>query len=352
MRIPLLLLFLCPLYVSAQYRPIYSPTARPTYSAPIRTFTPTPYQQQQAQQQQAHQNFQRMQAQQTQQMQSQQFYNNQRQASLRQQQMQQQLLLRHPLTPEQLEKQQAHQQEAEVQATDYLARFAEDQRNLRLAQPAADARQAAAQQQEDARKLTLATVKAYREVFLPGQMSAVMQARVLSSKSQTSWQAVHQDLLDKAWWSKQDAAQVNTQLAVHARTLATLTTDLLGFDIPSLPAAPAPLSVSALDAQLATDSFDQATATQLMRDAAQAEKRLEGKRLAQAVQAFTLLTAQPPTQDLKARQKAVQKSLRTVDKELQRYYAYAGNSRRLYQTQQAILASTAKYLAKNKKQAS
>ena len=159
------------------------------------------------------QSFQRQQAQQMQQMQ-QQFcnnQNNQRQASLRQQQMQQQLLLRHPLTPEQLEKQQAHQQEAEAQATDYLAHFAEDQRNLRLAHPAADAQQAAAEQQEDARELTTATVKAYREVFLPAQVLAVMQARALSPKSQRSWQAVHQDLLDKAWWGKQDAAQANSQ---------------------------------------------------------------------------------------------------------------------------------------------
>ena len=349
MRIPLLLLLVCPLYVSAQYRPIYSPTARPTYSAPIRTFTPTPYQQQQAQQQQAHQNFQRMQTQQMQQMQMHTFANNQRQASLRQQQMQQQLLMRYPLTPEQLEKQQAHQQEAETQATDYLARLADDQRQQRQAHPAADAQQAAAQQQEDARRLTVATVKAYREVFLPGQVAAVMQARALSPKSHQTWQAVHQNLRDKTWWSRPDAAQANAELAAHARTLATLTTDLLGFAPAALPPVPAPLSVSALDAQLAANAFDLATATQLMRDAAQAEKRLEGERLAQAVQAFGVLAAQPPTADAKARQKAVQKSLRAVDKELQRYYAYAGNSRRLYQTQNAILASTATYLAKDKK---
>lgn len=344
MRIPLLLLCLCPLYVAAQYRPMYSPTARPSYSAPIRTFTPTPLQVQQAHQQQTHQNFQRMQTQQMQQM----LYNNQRQASLRQQQLQQQQILRHPLTPEQLEKQQAQQQQAEVQATDYLARFAEDQRSLRLAHPAADAQQAAAQQQEDARKLTTASVKAYREVFLPGQMLAVMQARVLSPKGKQSWQAVRQDLLDNAWWSKQDAAQANSQLAAHSRTLTALSTDLLGFDIASPPPVPAPLAASALDAQLAANAFDQATATQLMRDAAQAEKRIEGERLAQAVQAFGVLAAQPLSPDLKARQNDVKKSLRYVDKELQRYYAYAGNSRRLYQTQRAILASTATYLAKNK----
>ena len=166
-------------------------------------------QMQQQTQQIGQQSFQRQQAQQMQIMQQQQFYNNQRQASLRQQQMQQ--MLRYPLPPEQLEKQQAHQQEAEAQATDYLAHFAEDQRNLRLAHPAADAQQAAAEQQEDARKLTTATVKAYREVFLPGQVLAVMQARALSPKSQRSWQAVHQDLLDKAWWGKQDAAQANSQ---------------------------------------------------------------------------------------------------------------------------------------------
>jgi hypothetical protein len=305
---------------------------------------------QQQSQQLAHQNFQRMQAQQMQQMQQQQFSNNQRQNSLRQQQMQQQFLMRHPLTPEQFEKQQAKQQEAEQKATESLARLAADQRDQRLAYPTADAQLAAAQQQEDARKLTAATVKAYREVFLPGQVFAVMQARSLSSKGQNDLQAIRQDLLDKAWWSKQDAAQVNSQLAAHGRALTTLTTDLLGFDIASPPPAPAPLSVSALDAQLAADTFDQATATQLMRDAAQAEKRLEGERLAQAVQAFNMLTtAQPQTQELKQRQKDVKKSLGNVDKELQRYYASAGNSRRLYQTQQAILASTATYLAKNKK---
>jgi hypothetical protein len=350
MKHPLLLLLLLPLTAFAQVRPSYS-APRPTYSAPIRTFAPTPYQVQQRTQQQAHQNFQQMQAQQTQRQQ--QYYYSQ-QNSLRQQQMQQQLLLRRPLTPQQMEEQQARQQEAEQQATDYLARFAEDQRSQRLAHPAADAQQAAMQQQADARELTAVSIKAYREVFLPGQVRAVMQARALSPKAQTNFQAIHQDLEDDAWWNKQDAAQVNAKLAAHGQALAALTTDLLGFDIASLPPAPAAFSVSALDAQLATGRFDQATATQLMRDAAQAEKRLEGERLARAVQAFKALTAtpgatgQPLAPGPKQQQKAVRKSLRTVDKELQRYYAQAGSSRRLYQTQHAILASTTTYLKQEK----
>ena len=354
MKHPVLLLLLLPLHAFAQYRPSYS-APRPTYSAPIRTFTPTPYQVQQQGQQQAHQNFQRMQTQQTQQMQQQQLYNQQyaaQQQRFQQQQMQQQLLMRHPLTPQQVEAQQAQQLEAEQQATDYLARYAEDLRSQRLAHPAADAQQAAAQQQADARQITTVSVKSCREVFLPGQVRAVMQARTLSPKAQTNFQAIYQEVLDDAWWGRQDAAQVNAKLAAHGQALAALTTDLLGFDIASPPPAPAPLSVSALDAQLAANTFDQATATQLMRDAAQAEKRLEGVRLAQAVQAFSGLTipaaGQPVAQDLKQRQKDVKKSLRNVDKELQRYYAQAGTSRRLYQTQHAILTSTATYLAKNK----
>ena len=351
MKHPLLLLLLLPLPAFAQMRPSYSaPRPAPTYSAPVRTFTPSPYQVQQQGQQQAHQNFQRMQAQQTQQAQQ---YFNQQQAAQRQRILQQQqLLMRHPLTTEQLEKQQAQQQEAEQKATESLARLAADQQSQRLAHPAPDAQQAAAQQQEDAKKLTAATVKAYQEVFLPGQVLAVMQARALSPKAQANVQAIHKDLLDKSWWNKQEAAQVNSQLAAHAHTLATLTTDLLGFDIASPPPAPAPLSVSALDAQLATNTFDQATVTQLLRDAAQAEKRLEGERLAQAVQAFSVLTTpatgQPVAQNLKQRKKDVTKSLRNVDKEFQRYYAKAGSSRRLYQTQTAIMASTSTYL-KDKK---
>ena len=348
MRIPLLAFFLCPLAVAAQYRPMYSPTARPTYSAPVRTFTPTPYQQQQAQQQQAHQNFQRMQAQQMQQLQMQTFANNQRQATLRQQQLQQQLLLQHPPTPEQLEKQLAQQRENEAQATDYLAHLADDQRQQRLAHPAADAQQAAAQQQQDARQLAVATVKAYRDVFLPGQTFTLLQGRALSPKGQGELQAIGKNLQANAWWSKPDAALLNTQLQAHGRTLTALFTDLLGFDVASPPPAPAPLSTSAIDAQLAANIFDQATATQLLREAAQAEKRLESEQLTQAVQAFTALATQPAPADAKQRQKQVQKSLRNVENELRRYYANLGSSRRLYQTQQAILASTSAYLKKNK----
>ena len=348
MKHPLLLLLFLPLHVFAQYRPSYSPP-RPSYTpAPIRP-GPSPSQMQQQSQQQAHQNFQRMQAQQTQQMQSA-ALRNQQQAIVRQ--SQQRPLLRQSLTPQQLEQQQAQQHEAEEQATDYLARFAQDQRSLRLAHPAADAQQAAAQQQEDAKQLTAVTVKTYREVFLPGQMTTALQALTLSTKGQQDLQNINKDLLDNAWWSKQEAASLNGKIAAHSNALAVLTAELLGFDIASPPPAPAP--VSSLDNMLAKDSFDQLAAAQIIREATAAEKVIAGDRLAKAVTEFKnlgILTASRPElqNDPTKLRNEVKASLRKVNKEMQRYNARVGMSGRLYNAQKAMLKSTAAYLAKNGK---
>ena len=350
MKHPILLLLLLPLQAFAQYRPSYSPP-RPSYTpAPVRP-GPSPSQMQHQSQQLAHQNFQRQQAQQMQNMQST-GLRNQQAASLRQQQYQQQLqqqrlMLLQPLTPQQLEQQQARQREAEDQATDYLARFAQDQQSLRLAHPATDAAQAAAQQQQDARQLTAATVKAYREVFLPGQMTAALQSLSLSAKGQQALQSINHDLLDKAWWSKQEPTALNGKIAAHGNALAALTGELLGFDLASPPPPPAPAPTNPLDNMLARDSFDPLVAAQLLREAAAAEKVLVGDRLAKAVTEFKNLsnntTARPELQS------EVKASLRKVNKEMQRYSARVGTSGRLYTAQKTVLKSTAGYLAKNGK---
>lgn len=62
---------------------------------------------------------------------------------------------------------QAKQQKQEQDATESLARLAQEQR--RQEHPAKNPQQAAAQQKADDKQLTLLAVKNYRDVFLPGQ---------------------------------------------------------------------------------------------------------------------------------------------------------------------------------------
>lgn len=339
MKKPLLLFLLLPFSAFAQYRP--------TYSAPIRTFTPTPYQAQQAQQQQAHQNFQRMQAQQMQQMQ-QQMFRNQQQAITRQQQ----LIMRPQPTPQQLEEAQALQEKAEQKANDQLAQLAAEQQRQQLEHPAADAQQAAARQQADAQKLNALAVKNYRTVFLPWQVSKALQARGLSAKSHQDLLTINKNLSHNSWWKKQEPAQLNQQVADYGKTLASLTADLLGFDL-ATPPAPAPPAATTIDDLLAKPNFDQAAATQLIGETAQAEKIAAGDKLAKAVLEFNKLAAAAPAPeaqpDATKRRDEVKAGLRKVNQELQRYYAELGSSRKLYDLQKSMLKATSGYLAKNEK---
>ncbi|MFD2718358.1 hypothetical protein ACFST9_06505 [Hymenobacter monticola] len=353
MKKPLPLFLLLPLSAFAQYRPIYSPTARPTYSAPIRTFTPTPHQQSQVQQQQAYQHREQMrtqqlqQAQQMQLMQQQQLFRSQQMAMTRQQQ----LILRPQPTPQQLEEAQALQDKAEQKANDQLAQLAAEQQRQRQEHPTADAQQATVQQQADAQKLNALAVKNYREVFLPWQVGKALQARGLSAKGQQDLQAINKNLSRNGWWKKQEPAQLNQQVADYGKTLTSLTADLLGFDL-ATPPAPAPPSANTIDDLLAKPSFDQAAATQLIRETAQAEKIAAGVQLAKAVLAFNQLAATPSAEaqsDARKRRDEVKAGLRKVNQELQRYYAEMGSSRKLYDLQKSMLKATSGYLAKNGK---
>jgi hypothetical protein len=348
-KFPLPLLLLLPLHAAfAQMRP--------TYSAPRPGYTPAPlyhpstssstYRAQQQSQQQAHQTFQRMQSQQSQQMQ-QHYYGNS-QHSLTRQQIS---VLHRPMSSEQIAKAQAQQQEAEQKATEQLTQLTQQQERRRQEHPAVDAQQATAQQQADAKQLTVLTVKTYRETFLPGQLLSALQSLSLSNKAKQDLQAVNHDLLDNDWWSK-EAAQAPAKVVAHGNTLAALTTDLLGFDLASPPASPPSVAVTALDEMLAKDTFDRLTAAQLLQRAAQAEKRLAGIQLAQAVKEFQDLgskvaASQGTPQDSKKQRNEVKKSLQRVNKELMRYDMQVGNSGSLSQVHKAILKSTGDYLDKN-----
>ena len=350
-RLPLLLLLLIPVHTFAQYRPIHSPTPpRPLYTpAPVRP-GPTHYQQQQYSQQYARQTFQRMQAQQMQNMQMHQYVNRQQQALAARNQ--QAVLMRRYPTSQQLETTQALQQKSEQEASEKLAQLAQEQQRKRQEAPASDPQQAAAQQQEDDKQLNLLTVANYNEVFLPGQVYNALQARRLSPQAHKNLQNINQDLLSNAWWSKQDAAQLNGKIAAHGSALTALATDLLGYDLASPPAAPAPPSVSRLDEQLANHTFDQQAATQLIREAALAEKLLAGDRLSKAVRDFNTLAATAAASpalpvDSKKLRNDVKASLRQVNTELQRFDTQLARSRKIAEAQGAILATTYKYLAAN-----
>jgi hypothetical protein len=288
-----------------------------------------------------------MQSQQVQQMQQQYYYRNSQHALTRQQIA----VLHHPMSPEQLAKVQARQQEAESKATEQLAQLTQQQERRRQEHPAIDAQQATAQQQADAKQLATLTVKTYRETFLPGQMLNALQSLSLSNKAQQDIQAINHDLLDNDWWSK-EAAQAPVKVAAYGNTLATLTTDLLGFDLASPSSPPSPVAVTALDEMLAKDTFDRLAAAQLIQTATQAEKRLAGAQLAQAVKEFqdlgTKITAsQGESQDLKKQRNEVKRSLQRVNRELLRYDMQVGNSGSLSQLHKAILKSTGDYLDKN-----
>jgi len=349
--LPLLLLLALPAVAVAQYRPMYMPS-RPSYTP---SYSPSPvnkmltgptsnYRVQQQQQQQTHQNFQRMQEQQRQQMQ-QQYDRNQQQYWARQQ-----VMLHRLPSPKQLAQLQVQQQQAEQRASEQLAQLAQEQQRRRQEHPATNGQEAETQQKEDARQLTRLAVKNYQEVFLPGQMRSALQSLALAPTAQQNLQAINNELLSNAWWRQQDAAQVQEKVAAYGKTLAGLTTELLGFSAPELPSPPAPFSASPLQEMLASGKFEQTAAAQLIREAALADKRLEGEPLAQAIKNFTEVGARggaaPATpQDQKQQRDEVKKSLRRVNQELQGYYARVARPSRLRAAQKAIIQATDGYLA-------
>lgn len=349
MKFTLPLLLLLPLHaVFAQMRPTYS-APRPGYSPPplYHPGTSIPaYRAMPQPQSQSKPAYQQIQSQLLRQAQQQPYSSSQyflaRQQTAR---------LHRPMSAEQLAKVRAQQQEAESKATEQLAQLVQQQERRRQEHPAADAQQATTQQQADAKQLATLTVKAYRETFLPGQLLSALQAQSLSSKGQQDLQAINHDLLDNDWWSK-EAAQAPAKVAAYGNTLATLTTELLGFDLASPQPAPAPVAITALDELLAKDTFDRIAAGKLIQTAAQADKRLAGARLAQAVRDFQDLgtrvaTNQGATQELKKQRNEVKKSLQHVNRELMRYSLQVGNSGSLAQVHKALLKATGDYLDKN-----
>ncbi|MDO7874100.1 hypothetical protein Q5H93_05095 [Hymenobacter sp. ASUV-10] len=362
MKHSLLLLLLLPLSAVAQYRPMNSPTpTRPLYTpAPNNSYLNNSLQAQRQSQQQAHQQFQKQQAQQMQMAQSyHQMTQQQHQARMQQMQQsqmmwqmaaRQQQALQRRRSLQQLAADQNLQRLAEQKATEQVAQLSETQQRKRLEQPAADAQQAAAQQKEDARQLTRLTVKNYQDVFLPGQITSALQAQTLPLKGLEDLHNISQELQSSSWWSQQDGPQLRGKLVAHSNALATLTGELLGYDLAGATPVPAPFAIGRLDEMLANDTFDQATATQLIGAAAQADKLAAGAQLAEAVRAFNALAARAvanPASDQKALRSEVKAAVRSIDKEMQSYNNRVVASTQLYEAYKGTLKLTAAYLAKN-----
>lgn len=363
MKHSLLLFLFLPLSVFAQYRPINSPTpTRPLYTpAPNNSYLNNSLQAQRQTQQQAHQQFQKQQAQQMQMAQNyHQMNQQQHQARMQHMQQQTQMMWQHMAVQQQammrrqslqqLEADRGLQRLAEQKATEQVAQLSQEQQRKRLEQPAADAQQVAAQQKEDARQLTLLTVKNYQEVFLPGQVTNALQAQTLPLKGLEDVHNISQELQSSSWWSQQDAPQLRGKLVAHSNALAALTGELLGYDLAAAAPVPAPFAIGRLDEVLANDTFDQAMATQLIGAAAQADKLAAGTQLAEAVRAFNALAAKSvasPTSDQKTLRNEVKAAVRSIDKEMQGYNNRVAASTHLYEAYKAIQKSTAAYLAKN-----
>lgn len=258
-----------------------------------------------------------------------------------------------PLTKKSQLEAQVQQEKFETEANEKLAQLAQQQQSQRAQHPAANPQQAALQQKKDEKQLTRLAVKNFREVFLPGQVSNAVQAQQLSLEAQQQLGTLNQNLTDKAWWKKQEGAQLPGKIKVYSDSLTLLAASLLGFDLASPPPMPAPFSVSSLNALLATDKFDQNAATQLVREAALTEKLIAGEQLVKAVNEFSRVSAaafSPPVAgDPKKLKDDVQASLRQVNKALDRYSARISDLTHIADTKKALLKSTAAYLAKNGK---
>lgn len=287
--------------------------------------------------------------------QSRQYFNqmtNQRTQDFQSRQLQRSRPGGSPLTQQTRLQAQANQQKLEQEATEKLARLAQEQQRRREEHPAKNAKLAAAQQKADEKQLTLLAVKNYREVFLPGQVMSALEAQQLSPRAQQSLRALNGSLLDDAWWGKQENGQLPGKIKAYGDTVTALTTGLLGFDVATPPATPAQFSASGLEAMLAKDAFDQNAAAQLIREAALTERLMASDQLTKAVKEFTTLSATvaaspAPENDAKKLRKEVQKSLRAVVKELARYSERIASSDKVYAAEKGLRKSTTAYLAKN-----
>ena len=199
-------------------------------------------------------------------------------------------------------------------------------------------------------------VKNYHDVFLPGQVSRARQAQQFSPTAQRALNRLHQNLTEKSWWKKQEAAHLPLPgtIKAYGDTLSLLTAGLFGFDLNAPPAMPAPLSMSGVAKGLSAHTFDQSVATQLIQDAALSEKLLAGRELAKAVNAFNSLTASAAASpelasNPKKLREQVQASLREVEAEVVRYYARLDGFDKIEKAQKALIKSTEAYLARNRK---
>jgi len=246
------------------------------------------------------------------------------------------------------------QQQAEREANENLARLAQEQQRKRQENPAKNPQQAEAQQKADDKQLNLLAVKSYHDVFLVGQVANALQARKLSPQAEQRLHNLTDNLTSDAWWSKQQGAQLTEKLTAYSDTLTSLTTGLLGFDLASPPPTPAQLPASRVDDLLATGTFDQNAAGQLIQEVALAEKLIAGKGLAGAVVQFKNLNGTgAPNQERQSTPKKLRKevtaSLHRVVEEMYDYSTRIASLSRLSSVQDVLLKSTSRYLAKSGK---
>lgn len=254
----------------------------------------------------------------------------------------------------QREKRVAKQQEAELKATAALARLARRQDSLRLVHPAPNAFQTAARKKADEQALAQLTVKNYRDVFLPGQVMAAEDARSLPEKGTQDWQNINKELLDNAWWSKQNSAQLLETVATYRTTLTSLTTALLGFDPATAPKAERMPSTAALEAMSAKGAFDQQVATQFLQDAARVEKVSASAKLVGALNDFNRDVAEAAArpemqQNPQKMRNTVKSGLNDLNKAMARYEAAMAQSMTLDYAQTTIAKYATTFLPKNTK---
>jgi len=259
-----------------------------------------------------------------------------------------------PMTPEERLLERAKLLQSEQEANEQLARLAQQQQRQRQEHPAPTPQLAAAQQKADEKQLTVLTVTNYHEVSLTVQTMKAREAQELSHASRVRLSNMSENLLDDAWWDKQEGPQLTANLKAYSDTLTFLTTGLLGFAIASPPANPPRLSVSTLEAMLAKDAFDPNAATQLIHDAALTEQLRASDQLIKAVTNFTALSTAATAghalqSDAKKRRKEIQKSMHTVQGEMKRYHIGIFSSDEVEAAAKALRKSLSTYLAKNNK---
>lgn len=259
-----------------------------------------------------------------------------------------------PLSKETRAQALAKQQQLELEATEKLARLAQEQQRRRQEHPAKNPQQAAAQLKADNKQLNRLAVKNFQEVFLPGQYLRALAAQQPAASTERSLRSLNENLLSDAWWSRQNGAQAANAVKAYGDSITQLTSSLLGFNLASPPAVPAPFSARSLDEQLLKDTFDQPAATQLVQDAALTERLLASEQLSQAVKDFAAMSSAVATDaalqgDPKKLRKEVQKGLRTVNKALAQYSARLDASNKTSSAVAALYKSTASYLAKSNK---